>query len=117
MISCLYRSPSQISKGLESFSTNFEHLLSDINAHKSLVSVTLGDFDAISTSCWSNEIDSAKSTKLSSLSTSNGFHQIISEPIHILRSSSSCINLIFTDQSTFVVNNDVQASLHSSCHH
>ena len=50
IISSLYRSPSQNSEELESFLTNFEHLLSDINARKPSVSVILGDFNARSTS-------------------------------------------------------------------
>ena len=57
-ISSLYRSPSQKSEKFESFLTNFEHLLSDTNPRKPLVSVILGDFNARSTSWWSSDIDS-----------------------------------------------------------
>ena len=57
IISSLYRSPSQNSEEFGSFLTDFEHLLSDINARKP-VSVILGDFNARSTSWWSNDIDS-----------------------------------------------------------
>ena len=58
IISSLYRSPSQNSEEYESFLTSFEHLLSDINAHKPPVSVILGDFNARSTSWWSSDIES-----------------------------------------------------------
>ena len=75
-ISSLYGSPSQNSEEFESFLTNFEHLLSNINARKPSVSVILGDFNVRSTSWWSNDIDSLEGRKLFSLSTSNGFHQI-----------------------------------------
>ena len=51
------------------------------------------------------------------MSTSNVSHQIVSEPAHVQRNSSSCIDLIFTDQPSLVTNNGVQASLHSSCDH
>ena len=51
------------------------------------------------------------------MSTLNGFHEVISEPTHVQRNSSSCIDLIFTDQPSLVTNNGVHASLHSSCHH
>ena len=57
IISSLYRSPSQNSEEFESFLTNFEHLLSDINARKPSVSVILGDFNARSTFWWSSDID------------------------------------------------------------
>ena len=117
IISSLYRSPSQNSEEFESFLTNFEHLLSDINARKPSVSVILGDFNARSTSWWSSDIDSLEGSKLFSLSTLNGFHQIISEPTHVQRNSSSCIDLTFTDQPSLVINNGVHASLHSNCHH
>ena len=60
----LYHSPSQNSEEFESFLTSFEHLLSDINARKPSVSVVLGDFNAGSTSWWSNDIDLLEGTKL-----------------------------------------------------
>ena len=45
MISSPYRSPSQNSEQFGSFLKFFEHLQSDINAHKSSVSVILGEFN------------------------------------------------------------------------
>ena len=94
-----------------------EHLLSDINTRKPSVSVISGDFNIRSTSWWSSDVDSLEGSKLFSLSTLNGFHQIISEPTHVQRNSSSCIDLVFTDQPSLITNNGVHASLHSSCHH
>ena len=116
IISSLYRSPSQNSEEFESFLTNFEHLQSDINARNPSISIILGDFNARSTSWWSGDIDSLEGSKLFSLSTLNGFHQVISEPTHVQRNSCSCIDLIFTHQPSLVINNGVHASLHSSCH-
>ena len=43
--------------------------------------------------------------------------QIICEPIHILESSVSCIDLVFTSPENLVVNSGVQLSLHPNCHH
>ena len=83
MILSLYRSPSQNSEEFESFLTNFEHHLSDINACQPSVSVILGDFNARSTSWWSSDIDSLEGSKLFSLSILNDFHQIISEPTDV----------------------------------
>ena len=51
------------------------------------------------------------------MSISNGFHQIMRELALIQRNSSSCIDLIFTDQPSLVTDNGVHTSLHSSCHH
>ena len=52
-----------------------------------------------------------------SLTSSNGFPQLINEPTHIQTSSSSCIDLIFTNQPNLSVNSGVHASLHPNCHH
>ena len=62
------------SEEFESFLTNFEHLLSDINARKPSVSVILGNFNARSTTWRSSKVDSLESSKLFSLRTLNSFH-------------------------------------------
>ena len=46
-----------------------------------------------------------------------GLTQIIHEPTHILESSVSCIDLIFTSQENLVTNSGVHSSLHPNCHH
>ena len=46
-----------------------------------------------------------------------GFKQVISDPPHILESSSSCIDLIFTPQPNLVMNSGVHSSVHPNCHH
>ena len=51
-----------------------------------------------------------------SLTSSNGFPQLINEPTHIQTSSSSCIVLIFTNQPNLSVNYGLHASLHPNCH-
>ena len=43
--------------------------------------------------------------------------QIIKEATHILESSSSCIDFIFTTQPNVVVESGVHPSLHLNCHH
>ena len=44
-------------------------------------------------------------------------HQVIKEPTHILNSSLTCINLIFTTQPNLIIESRVHLSLHSNCHH
>ena len=46
-----------------------------------------------------------------------GLSQIIKEATHLLESSSSCIDLIFTTQPNLVVESGVHSSLHPNCHH
>ena len=43
--------------------------------------------------------------------------QLIAEPIHVLENSSSCIDLIFTNQPNLIMDSGVHPSLHSKCHH
>ena len=50
------------------------------------------------------------------LTATHGLHQLISQPTHLLPTSTS-IDLIFTDQPNLVVNSDTHSSLHKNCHH
>ena len=54
---------------------------------------------------------------LKSLSAFYGLSRIISDPTHILPNSSSCIDLIFTNQPNLVSESGAYPSLHSKCHH
>ena len=49
--------------------------------------------------------------------TSYRFQQLILEPTHILKNSSSCIDLIFTDQPNLITDSGTHPSLHPNCHH
>ena len=56
-------------------------------------------------------------TRLDSLVSTHGFHQLVSEPAHILQNLLSCIDLIFTDQPCLIVNSGVHPMLFENCHH
>ena len=43
--------------------------------------------------------------------------QLIAQPAHVLENSSSCIDLIFTNQPNLIMYAGVYPSLHSICHH
>ena len=43
--------------------------------------------------------------------------QVITEPTHILESSPSCIDLIFSNQSKLMTDSGVHPTLHAKCHH
>ena len=51
-----------------------------------------------------------KGTQLESPTTVHGFHQLLSQPTHLLPQTSSCIDLILTDQPNLIV--DSGAHLH-----
>ena len=117
IVSVIYRSPSQNNREFNSFLSSFEQLLSEITKRKPTVSIITGDFNARSSSWWSNDTNTLEGTNLYSLTFSNNFSQLINELTHIQRNSSSCIDLIFTDRPNLAVNSGVHSSLHPNCHH
>ena len=117
MVSVIYRSPSQTNDEFEAFLSNFQMLLNDINNRKPSLSVTTGGFNSRCSSWWSDDIKTKEGLKLFSLTSSNGFSQLINKPTHIKANSSSCIDLKFADQVHLSVNSGVHASLHPNCHH
>ena len=117
LVFVIYRSPSQSNCEFESFLTNYDYLLSEINKCKPSLAVITGDFNARSPAWWSKDIHSTEGSKLFSLTSANGFSQLINEPTHIQTNSSSCIDLIFTNQPNLYVNSGVHSSLHNNCHH
>ena len=118
IVSVIYRYSSQNNSEFDLSLSNFDKLLSDINKSKPFLSAITGDVNARSSSWWSKDIDITEGSKLFPLTSSNGFPQLINEPTHIQQtSSSSCIDLIFTNQPNLSVNSGVHASLHPNCHH
>ena len=112
-----YRSPSQTISQFDDFLSSFEKLFDDVQILQPAFTVILGDFNARSKSWWSGDSTTMEGTRLDSLVSTHGFHQLISEPTHILRNSLSCIDLIFTDQPSLVVDSGVHPTLHENCHH
>ena len=116
-IAVTYRSPSQTASEFANFLENFEKLLYQIQQFRSSFVVILGDFNAKSKSWWNKDITSNEGSQIDSLATTYGLQQLISDPTHILPNSSTCIDLIFTDQPNLVVDSGVHPSLHTNCHH
>ena len=95
------------------FLSNFELLL--IANRNSFVSIIIGDFNAKSNKWCSSDKTTYEDKKLESLTFQCRFTPVISYPIHILESFSSCIDLIFASHANLVMNSGVHSSLH--CHH
>ena len=55
--SVIYRSPSQSNNEFDSYLSNLDKLVSDINNRKPVLSIITGDFNARSQSWWSNNIN------------------------------------------------------------
>ena len=112
-----YRSPSQTTTQFDDFLSNFKKLFDDVQILQPAFTVILGDFSARSKSWWSGDSTTMEGTRLDSLVSTHGFHQLISESTHILRNSLSCIDLIFTDQPSLVVDSGVHPTVHENWHH
>ena len=113
----LYRSSSQTLDDFEKFMKNFELNLDEINKKNPFLTVALGDFNAKSQTWFKNDKTSYEGFKVDVLTYIHGLNQSINEPTHLLDSSSSCIDLIFTSQPNLVMESGVQPSLHPNCHH
>ena len=111
-----YCSPSQTTSQFDDFLSNFEKLF-DVQILQPAFTVILGDFNARSKSWCSGDSTTIEGTRLDSLVSTHGFHQLISEPTHILQNLLSCIDFIFTDQPSLVVDSGVHPTLHENCHH
>ena len=116
-IALIYRSPSQNSLEFQHFLSGFEQLLINIEGFKPNFTVPLGDYNAGLRLCWASDTNTPEGMQLDALTSSYGLQQLVNEPTHILPSSSSCIDLIFTDQPSLVVSSGAHPPLHANCHH
>ena len=119
IIGTVYRSPGQNSDEFESFLSDFECLLQDISNHNLYLTLIVGDYNARNTNIsWCHhDITTAERTQLETTTTIYGLQQLIDEPTHIRKISSSCIDLIFTNQPSLIVNRGTHPSLHQNCQH
>ena len=84
---------------------------------KPFLTMVLGDFNAKSKLWFDQDNTTYEGSILHDLMAQCSFTQIIHEPTHILESSVSCIDLVFTSQENLVTNLGVHSSLHPNCHH
>ena len=94
----LYIAWSQNSFEFENFLSNFEKFLSDTTFCNSLFTIILGDFNVRSSVWWTRDKTTMEGTQFESLTTVHSFDELISQPTHLLPQTSSCIDVIFTDQ-------------------
>ena len=117
-IKLIYRSPNHSSEAFNTFLTNFELLLDNNSANQNpFVRIIIGDSNATSKNWCSSDITPYKGKKIESLTSQCGLKQVISDPTHIIESSSSCIDLIFKLQPNLVMNSGVHSLLHPNCYH
>ena len=91
--------------------------MSNINDHNPACSVITGDIDARPHKWWALDKENSEERKISFLTFSAGYSQLIDQPTHITKESSSCIDLIFTSNPSFISASGVGLSLYEKCHH
>ena len=102
-VASLYRSPSQTPDECDSFINDFEEFMIDSYSRKADFVLMIGDFNAKSCDWSINDTTTPQGAQLDSITSLYGMKQLISEPTHILQQSSSCIDLIFTNQPNIVM--------------
>ena len=93
----IYRSPSQGLEEFDSFTRNFELMISKMHAENPFCVIITGDFNCRSTQWWEYDNENNEGRLLESISSDNGLQQLISEPTHLMGDSKSCIDLIFSN--------------------
>ena len=90
----------------------------DILAQKNpFLKTTIGEFNAKSKNCYSQDKTSFEGKTIESITFQFGLYQLINKSTNLLENSSSCLDLIFTSQPNLVVELGVHQSLHPNCHH
>ena len=112
VVVALYRSSSKSHNEFPSFITNLESTLQAITLRKPFLTMVLGDFNAKNKLWFDQDNTSHEGSILNDSMAQYGLTQIIYEPTHILESSVSFIDLIFTSQENLVTNSRVHSSLH-----
>ena len=113
----LYRSPSQNQNEFEHFLLSLENILCNKRNKDPVFTILLGDFNARSKNWLVHNITNNEGTQIMSISLLYGFPQLISEATHILQNSLPCIDIIFTDQPSLVINSGIKPSRHGNRHH
>ena len=117
----VYRSPSQDQGQFDNFMINIELMLAKKHAENLYCVIITGDFNCKSTQWWESDIENNEGKLFENiegkLTADIGLNQLISEPTHLMGSSKSCIDLLFTDQPNLITDSGVHPSLHEHCHH
>ena len=113
----LYRSPSQNQDDFQAFIDNLEMNLETLAQRNPFLMVVIGDCNAKSKHQCSQDSNNFKVIIIENVTSQFGLSQIIKEATHILESSSSCIDLMFTTQPNLEVESGVHPSLHLNFHH
>ena len=92
----LYHSPRQSQDDFEGFENNFQLHIDTATASNTFLTVVHDNFNAKSNIWFKGDKKTYEGFKIDGITSTFELQQIINEPTHIIGSSSSCIDLIFT---------------------
>ena len=115
-LTCLYRSPSQNDGEFETFSSDLTFLLNNINKFQLSCLVLLGNFNAKHSKWCSTDKNNKTWIVLKNITSTADYNQTINKPTHFANVSSSCIDLIFASNTTYL-NTGIKQSIYDKCHH
>ena len=113
----LYRSSNQSQDDFETFTENLKLNSENLVQRNPFLVVAIGDFNAKSSNRFCQDKANFEGVAIVNLTSLLGLHQVIKEPTHILDTSFSCIDLIFTSLPNLIIESGVHSSLHSNCHY
>ena len=76
----------------------------------------IGDFNAKHSKWCSTDKNSKPGIVLENITSTAGYNQTINEPTYFTNVSSSCIDLIFASNTTYL-NTGIEQSIYDKCHH
>ena len=102
---------------LESFCSNLDSLLSNINDQHPACLVVIGDINAKCLKWCPTDKDNIADFELERITTAAGYSQMINKPRHFINESSSSIDLIFSSNTSFVKNCGSELSIYEKFHY
>ena len=113
----IYRSPSQSSDEFDLFLSRLELVIEHMRHEKPDCIILTGDFNSKTKQWWPDGEETNEGVLLNQLIESFSMTQLIDQPTHILKNSSSLIDLIITDQVDMFVDSGLLPSPRDKSHH
>ena len=95
---------------------NFDLMLSRLSAEEPYAIIIIGDFNCRSPQWWKGDNENDEGKQFEPPTSDLGLHQLMSAPTHMIGESTSCIDLILTDQPNLFIDTGIHPSLHEQCH-
>ena len=92
-------------------------MLTNINNNQAACSILIGDFNAKCSKWCSSDKNNIAGLEIENITTTADYSQLINKPTHFINGTSSCIDLIFSSNVSFIRNYGIEQSIYEKCHH